>query len=85
MPPLLADGFWETLVDKFSQNFLVEDRWRFIATGLLNTLIITLFALVIGLALGFLVAYTRVTHDNTGRMRLANVICKGYISVIRGT
>lgn len=77
--------FWSTIVDKFVRSFIVGDRWKYIATGLGNTLIITVFALVLGLVLGFLVSYVRVTHDNTGKMRVPNALCKAYLSVIRGT
>ena len=78
-------GFWQTMSDKFVQNFITEDRWRYIASGLGTTLVITLFALVLGLLLGFLVAYIRVTNLNTGRMRFGNTLCKIYLSIIRGT
>lgn len=78
-------GFWQTMSDKFVQNFITEDRWRYIASGLGTTLVITLFALVLGLLLGFLVAYVRVTNLNTGRMRFGNALCKIYLSIIRGT
>lgn len=78
-------GLWQVLLDKLYLNFIKEDRWRYLVDGLGTTLVITLFALIIGLLLGFLVAYVRVTHHNTGRMKVPNVICGAYLSVIRGT
>lgn len=77
--------FHNDWIDKFIQSFIKDDRWQYIATGLGNTLLITVFALILGLALGFGVAYVRVTHDNTGKMSVLNIICKAYLSVIRGT
>ena len=53
--------------------------------GLLTTLEITFFAVIIGIVLGFLVAIVRSTHDKTGRMKVLNAICRVYLTVIRGT
>lgn len=66
-------------------NFIQKDRWRYLTDGLGTTLIITLFALIIGVVLGFLIALIRVTHDRTGKVRLLNALCKLYLTVIRGT
>ena len=53
--------------------------------GLKNTLIITLFATLIGIALGLLIAIVRATHDKTGKMKFLNGVCQVYLTVIRGT
>lgn len=50
-----------------------------------NTLIITLFATLIGIALGLLIAIVRATHDKTGKMKFLNGVCQVYLTVIRGT
>ena len=54
-------------------------------TGLRNTLLITVLALLIGVVLGFTVAIIRSTHEQTGKLKVLNVICKVYLSIIRGT
>ena len=54
-------------------------------TGLKNTLLITLFAVIIGIVLGFMIAIVRSTYDRTGKMKFLNAVCKAYITVIRGT
>ena len=69
----------------FYQNFIQDDRWRYIVDGLGNTLRITLFAVIIGIALGFLVAVIRSTYEKTGGLKVLNVLCKVYLTVIRGT
>lgn len=74
-----------TLPERLYLNFIKDDRWKYIVVGLRNTLIITVFSLVIGLLLGFIIAYIRVTHDNTGKNKVANWFCKVYLSVVRGT
>ena len=79
----------------FYLNFIAENRWRFLTTGLGNTLKITFFAVLLGIALGVVVAIIRATYDKTieetrpgvGRffLKLTNVVCKIYLTVIRGT
>ncbi|MBS7368652.1 MAG: amino acid ABC transporter permease [Oscillospiraceae bacterium] len=77
----LLSGF----VSKLSSTFLEKDRWQYLTNGLLSTLLITALALVIGLVLGFVIAVIRSTHDKTGRLKIANLICRVYLTVIRGT
>lgn len=62
-----------------------KDRWHYLTSGLKTTLIITFFAVIIGFVLGFLVAIVRSTHDKTGKMKVLNVLCRIYLTVIRGT
>lgn len=69
----------------FYQNFIEDDRWRYIVGGLGDTLKITLFAVVIGIALGFLVAVIRSTYEKTHGLKLLNFLCRIYLTVIRGT
>lgn len=57
----------------------------FLLQGFGNTLVITLFAVIIGIALGFLIATIRATHDKHGGMNILNAICRVYLTVIRGT
>ncbi|WWR17389.1 amino acid ABC transporter permease [Lachnospiraceae bacterium JLR.KK008] len=57
----------------------------YLVTGLGNTLIITFLAVLLGIVLGFLVAIIRSTYDKTGKAKLLNLICKVYLTVIRGT
>ena len=54
-------------------------------SGLQNTLIITFFALLLGLLLGFFVALVRVIYDSTGMLGSLNALMKLYVTVIRGT
>lgn len=74
-----------TLQDKFYNNFIANERWKYIAEGLGVTLRVTFFAVIIGIVLGFLVAIVRSTYDKTGKLRILNAICKLYLTVIRGT
>ncbi|MGN0537044.1 MAG: ABC transporter substrate-binding protein/permease [Acutalibacteraceae bacterium] len=74
-----------SFIDKLKQSFLEESRWQYILTGLKNTLIITFFAIIIGLILGSLIAIVRTVHDQNGKLKILNFICKIYLTVIRGT
>lgn len=88
------DWFVE-LRDDFYLNFIKDDRWRLLLTGLENTLLITFLAVILGIALGVVVAIVRSTYDKTieetrpgfGRtlLKIFNAICKIYLTVIRGT
>lgn len=70
---------------RFIMNFIKDDRWHYIADGLKVTLIVTFCAVLIGVVLGFLLAIVRSTYDKTGKLKILNLICKIYITVIRGT
>ncbi len=75
----------QSLQDRFVTNFIDENRWKYIWEGLGVTLQVTFFAVLIGIALGFLVAIVRSTYDKTGKLKILNVICKIYLTVVRGT
>lgn len=70
---------------RFIMNFIKDDRWHYIADGLKVTLIVTFCAVLIGVVLGFLLAIVRSKYDKTGKLKLLNLICQIYITVIRGT
>lgn len=78
--------FWQNHI---YQNFIAENRWKYLVSGLQNTLIITFFALLVGIVLGALVAVVRVSHDKSDRpgvvLKVLNAICKCYLTIIRGT
>lgn len=70
---------------KFIQNFIEDDRYKLLLDGLLVTLKISFFAVLIGILIGFVIAIIRSTHDKTGKLKILNVLAKIYITVIRGT
>ncbi|MBO4926271.1 MAG: amino acid ABC transporter permease [Clostridia bacterium] len=83
------------IIKDFRRNFVTGDRWKFLWNGLLVTLEITLFAVLIGIALGSVVATVRSTWDQNGEnmrrgparffLSLGDRICRVYLTVIRGT
>lgn len=76
---------WEQFCSTFYLNFIEDDGWKYITVGLKNTLIITFFACLMGIVLGFLVGMVRSTYEKTHKLKILNAICKVYLTVIRGT
>lgn len=86
-----------SLKEQFILNFVDDNRWKYLANGLKNTLIITLFALFLGVVIGIIIAMIRSTYDKTATeikkknivayifFWIVNFICKIYLTVIRGT
>ncbi len=90
------ENFFKSISESFVKTFITEDRWQQILAGLGTTLEITFFALIIGLVLGFLIAIIRSTYEMNLKgkkskgvgdviLKILNVICNIYITVIRGT
>ena len=79
----------------FVINFINDNRWKYLTTGLGNTLKITLAATLLGVVIGIILAIVRSTWDKNkdtvrrgpGKALLAigNAICQVYLTVIRGT
>ena len=70
--------------DKLQQTFIEGDRYLWLIEGLINTLIITLGALVIGVLIGTLIAITKYFCEGNKKLRILNWICDLYTTVIRG-
>lgn len=87
--------WFSTIVKDFNTAFIVDDRWKYLVEGISNTLILTFFALMLGVVLGIVIAAIRTTYDKQygsmnpgiGKFLLAvgNIISKVYLTVIRGT
>lgn len=81
----LASGEKASITEKFYDNFIKESRYMYMLKGLGNTLIITVFAALIGIVLGFLIAIVRTNHDRNGGLTVLNGFCKLYLAIVRGT
>ncbi len=94
---LIMNEWFAKQAQTFVNCFVVDNRWKWLLEGLGATLIITLFALIMGVAIGIIVAVVRSTFDKNGEsmklrggigytlLKIANGICKVYLTVIRGT
>ena len=74
--------------------FIEEERWRYLVSGLGNTLRITSLAVLMGIAIGIVVAIIRASYDKNGAemhgagkvlLTIANAVSHVYLAVIRGT
>ena len=72
--------FFTKVIELFSTEKYMDSIWR----GLETTLIISVLAAVLGLILGTIVAFVTIAN-NTKWMRVPKIICKIYITLIRGT
>lgn len=83
------------LTEKFKFVFIEKERWRYLLDGLGVTLKVTFFAVLLGIAIGVLIAIIRSTYEKNGKsmrmgfgkmiLSVCNFICKLYLTVIRGT
>ena len=76
---------WNEFKYDFYRNFIKDAQWHYITDGLVITAKLTFFSVLIGIALGFLAAIIRCTHDKIGKLKILNGIVKLYLTVIRGT
>lgn len=76
---------WNEFVDTFTRNFIDGNNWHYIADGLITTIKITFFAVLVGIAIGFIVGMIRSTYEKTHKLKILNFICNIYLTVIRGT
>ena len=89
--------FFLKLKNDFILNFVNDSRWKWLLDGLKNTLVITFFALLLGLMIGIVIAIIRSTFDKNREVFkkrgglfyffwwIINAISNLYLTVVRGT
>ena len=77
--------WFESVGKKFVMAFVEGDRWKLYIKGLGVTLEIALFAAIIGLLIGTVVALMRLSTKRDGKKTIWARIAGVYIDVIRGT
>ena len=70
---------------KFQVAFVEGDRWKLYLKGLGVTLQISLFAAILGIVIGTVVALMKLSVRKDGRRSVFSVIAQVYIDIIRGT
>ena len=73
------------LIDDFQLCFVKNRRYDYLLQGLGVTIEVAFSAIVLGLAIGFLVAVIRSTHDKYGKFAFLDFLAKVYLTVVRGT
>ncbi len=72
---------WEV----FYEKFITYDGWKTVVDGLVATLQISVFGLIIGIVLGTLIAAVKVMPKNNIFLKLLSLICDVYVGFFRGT
>ncbi|MDO4284533.1 MAG: amino acid ABC transporter permease [Eubacteriales bacterium] len=80
----MAEWFAE-VQEKFVAAFITGDRWKLYFEGLGMTLEIAVFAAVLGIVIGTVIALMKLTTGKNGRGTVLSVIANIYIDIIRGT
>lgn len=71
--------------DLIYKTLIESDRYKFILEGLGNTLIMSIFAVIIGIILGVCIAIVRNNYEQNKKGKILNLIGKLYVTIIRGT
>jgi polar amino acid transport system substrate-binding protein len=74
------ESFWTKLGNSFYNNIIRENRYLMILRGLVVTIIISIFALLVGTIFGGLVCMMRMSKN-----KMLRSFASFYISLIRGT
>ncbi|MBQ8588010.1 MAG: amino acid ABC transporter permease [Clostridia bacterium] len=72
-------------LDTLYNTFIVDDRYVTLIQGFQKTLLITFGALIIGVIIGTIVAIIKVFAEGSPKLKIFDVICNIYLTVIRGT
>ena len=75
----------ERIKEMFIAAFITGDRWKLYFKGLGTTMEIAVFAAVIGVVLGTLLALMKLSNKRNGGKTVACVVANIYIDIIRGT
>ena len=68
------------LMSRFAATFITDNRWQWFVSGLGYTLLISLFSVLLGLAIGIIMALMRLSKS-----KILRFISGVYIDIIRGT
>ena len=77
-------GFMESIKESFEKTFIRESRWKLIVEGVMITLIISVFAVLGGTALGFGL-YLLARSSKQAISKTTKMFAKVYSKIIAGT
>lgn len=75
----------KSLFSQIRLNLIEKDRYMYIISGLLETLKITLSAVIIGTIIGIIIALFKVSAAENKKLRPLGILADIYLIVIRGT
>lgn len=74
-------NFWGSV----HKTLIYKNNYKIYVEGLKNTLIISLFAVIIGLIVGSIVAIIRYNAHSKSKKNIFSIICDFYVTIVRGT
>ena len=72
-------------LDTLYNTFIVAERYKTLIEGFGKTILITVGALLIGIVIGTIVAIIKVFADRNKKLKIFDMLCNLYLTVIRGT
>ena len=78
-------NFLRALAERVTFNLIEKHRYLYLLNGLKITLIVTFFAVLLGITIGLLAAIVKVAAASGKKMKPLEIIADLYITVIRGT
>ena len=75
-------GFFSTWLQKLHETFIETQYWKLMLEGFVNTIVITLGALLIGVLIGTLIAVIKYCAEDTKALKPFAWICDLYVTVI---
>lgn len=78
-------GFFEWIWDKIYALLIENGNYKMLLRAFGNTMLLALFAVLIGIVIGVVVAIGKVASAHSKKLFLVRWLCNLYITVIRGT
>lgn len=76
---VVQKSFLTRVKESFYNNLVIEDRWKLVADGLWETIVISLCAIVLGTLFGGFICWMRLS-----RRKVVSGTAKVYVEIIRG-
>lgn len=75
-----SQNFLQKIYSSFERNFIREQRWKLILSGIGTTCLITVLAVLFGSVLAFGICMLRRSGSRVG-----DLLCRGYVRILQGT
>ena len=75
----------DNILKAFYNSVIYDDRYKYILEGLLNTILIAFFAVILGIIIGTIIAIITHNYETNNRLKILDKLANAYVSIIRGT
>lgn len=73
------------IINDLDKSLIQYDRYKFILTGIKNTLLISFFSVLLGVIIGTIVAMIIAYNKESRKLKILEKLSKLYVTIIRGT